>query len=102
MGQGSGEAEIMSKPKWRSGPPPSKGWWIASLTRNAAYLRWWDGANWSSFAKEHYSAREAAKSAKVKVPARRVAATSSVVSFDGAGIEWLPRPTNWPARSKPV
>jgi hypothetical protein len=32
---------------WRWGPPPSIGWWPASVSRAPQWLRWWDGKKWS-------------------------------------------------------
>lgn len=31
---------------WRSGPPPSVGWWPASKRGDPTVLRWWGGSNW--------------------------------------------------------
>ena len=33
--------------KWRSGPPPSVGWWPASMWNYPDILRYWNGRNWS-------------------------------------------------------
>jgi len=32
---------------WRSGPPPSVGWWNASISKSPDAWRWWDGTGWS-------------------------------------------------------
>ena len=36
----------MTKRQWHSGPPPSVGWWPASLVKDEMSVRWWDGV-WS-------------------------------------------------------
>jgi hypothetical protein len=77
---------VSTKTKWFSGPPPSVGWWPASVARNHGYLRWWDGHEWSwsclpGFTRSDIDYRSARKS----------------ISED---IEWTHRPKNWPKRSK--
>ena len=52
---------------WHKGPPPSTGWWPASVVRNKNALRWWDGKYWSDSADPSYTAGEAAWCAKHKV-----------------------------------
>lgn len=32
---------------WRKGPPPTKGWWNASIERDPEARRWWSGRRWS-------------------------------------------------------
>jgi hypothetical protein len=47
---------------WRSGPPPSIGWWPADheSLRNPRVIRWWDGVNWSFYAVDKETSAEAA------------------------------------------
>lgn len=72
---------------WRKGPPPSIGWWPASLHRSRLVLRWWDGTHWSQAAYVTRSAARAALiAAKPAVQPRR--------------IEWTDRPDSWPERAK--
>ena len=73
---------------WRKGPPPSLGWWIASLTRSTSSLRWWDGETWSFSTTPDSSPRRAGLVAQKK----------SI--YGPKFIEWLPRPDYWPERSK--
>lgn len=35
---------------WKSGPPPSVGWWPASVSNDPQCLRYWDGKAWSDAA----------------------------------------------------
>lgn len=79
----------MSKRQWRSGPPPSVGWWPASLWGNEHCLRWWDGSVWSCTAYRGYSRYKVASMARGKMHP-----TTS------AAITWLPRPKSWPDRSR--
>ena len=37
----------MSKRTWKSGPPPSVGWWPASWNCTLGAIRWWNGEWWS-------------------------------------------------------
>jgi hypothetical protein len=37
----------MKKRKWHKGPPPSIGWWPASIDRDPESIRWWNGKYWS-------------------------------------------------------
>lgn len=37
----------MTERVWKSGPPPHVGWWNASVTRDSAAWRWWNGERWS-------------------------------------------------------
>ncbi len=78
----------MSKPVWKSGPPPSLGWWPASVwgVRNPEMLGWYDGEYWSAFASINESEYSAANQAKKRGGSQDV--------------EWLDRPANWPARSR--
>jgi hypothetical protein len=72
---------------WRKGPPPSIGWWPASMNRDPEVLRWWNGKWWSAPAYQVCAANTAA----------------AVACFKGAhqdSIEWTDRPADWPERSK--
>jgi hypothetical protein len=35
------------RPVWKSGPPPSVGWWPASDCYSPAAIRYWNGSGWS-------------------------------------------------------
>ena len=74
--------------KWHKGPPPSVGWWPASVSRNANRFRWWDGRRWSAAVESNKSATEAQFAAREKI------------LFIADDIEWTDRPDNWPERSK--
>ena len=37
---------------WHSGPPPSIGWWNASVKQDRTAWRWWNGKGWSLVAYE--------------------------------------------------
>lgn len=50
---------------WRSGPPPSIGWWNASVSKAEDCWRWWNGEKWSRPAWPEFSATYAAKRAKM-------------------------------------
>jgi hypothetical protein len=83
-----------AKDKWRSGPPPSLGWWQASVCEDGTALRWWpvetpNGPRWSAVARQQYSLESVGYAAKAAVP-------------DGTNsdIKWLPRPASWPYRSR--
>lgn len=78
----------MSK-TWHKGPPPSIGWWPASLCRDASSVRWWNGGGWSISQYEGCSASSVAH-----------AATLRVSSYWQPQIEWQDRPASWPARSR--
>ena len=75
----------MSKIKWHSGPPPSVGWWPASMFRDADWMRWWNGRSWSYSAHRTWSAKMAADAARI----------GNVVD-----VEWTDRPASWPERSR--
>ncbi len=77
----------MTAPKWHSGPPPSVGWWPASVNRVPGMYRWWDGAGWS------VACVQGASSDTVFVLSR-IRATKRPM------IEWTDRPASWPERSK--
>lgn len=75
------------KIKWNSGPPPSIGWWPASIRRDPNYLRWWDGLAWSC-------------AAPINATADRVVLSASRPEFEFVKIEWRERPASWPKRSR--
>lgn len=76
----------MTAPEWRTGPPPSLGWWPASVRRNPLSLRWWNGSHWSNTAMRHDPLCD------VEMYARTPAFTTKV-------IEWCDRPKDWPPQS---
>jgi len=47
--------------KWHKGPPPSIGWWPASVQREKNAIRWWNGIYWSYNAHPLDTAKDAAK-----------------------------------------
>jgi hypothetical protein len=71
---------------WHKGPPPSIGWWPASVCREPRSLRWWNGRWWSLPAYSDMTATEASWFA------RRDTRSQSI-------IEWTDRPDDWPKRS---
>jgi hypothetical protein len=77
----------MSKQKWFSGPPPSVGWWPASMNQDDSVLRWWDGECWSRAAWRGHDAQQAERVAEHKSPMP-------------VYIEWTDRPKSWPKRSR--
>ena len=77
----------MSDNEWHSGPPPSLGWWPASIFRDSKAIRWWDGKCWSLPCYQGESLKTIASDAEQKCPKL-------------IGIEWKNRPASWPARSK--
>lgn len=76
----------MSKTKWHSGPPPSVGWWPASMCGNYACFRWWDGSRWSAAAWAEDTKDQASFAAGVK----------TYYTY----IKWTDRPASWPERSR--
>jgi hypothetical protein len=76
----------MSTPTWRSGPPPSLGWYQASVSQDPEALRWRGEGYWSVVCRKGMSARMLNRRA-------RTPATTQ-------GIQWLPRPASWPKRSR--
>jgi hypothetical protein len=72
---------------WHKGPPPSIGWWPASVTRDHAVLRWWNGQWWSDPAWPY-------------TPAKVAAAAARRQRWLEDEIEWTDRPAWWPERSK--
>jgi hypothetical protein len=73
--------------QWHKGPPPSIGWWPASVQKDADSLRWWDGQRWSA-------------SAGRASPVWNVHIAANTPCLTPASIEWTERPEWWPARSK--
>jgi hypothetical protein len=72
---------------WHKGPPPSIGWWPASIFHDPQRLRWWNGRLWSIAAHSRMSVGEAA------IRAHKIDRWQS-------HIEWTERPASWPERSK--
>jgi hypothetical protein len=72
---------------WHKGPPPSIGWWPASICRDPSIFRWWNGKWWSCGCVARYSAQTAARDATVK-------------SQFQDEIEWTERPASWPERAR--
>lgn len=54
------------KHKWHKGPPPSIGWWPASLVQDEQAIRWWDGKRWSYVATPEDNAKKASRVAEYK------------------------------------
>lgn len=81
----------MSK-TWKTGAPPSIGWWPASLNRQPDVLRWWDGKVWSAPAYPTMTAKQAA--------CRAAMPSSLPPHIDVRLIEYQDRPHNWPQASK--
>ena len=77
----------MIESEWNSGPPPSCGWWPASVAKDPTALRWWDGRRWSRVAWPEFDADTAAGKARCKANTK-------------ARIFWMRRPASWPARSR--
>lgn len=79
--------------KWHKGPPPSVGWWPArvSLLKDDGRRRygWFDGLDWSVFAQEHHTERQAAEAAR-----------SKGASDGTTAVLWADRPASWPKRSR--
>ena len=61
----------MTKRTWKSGPPPSIGWWNASRDRNEGSWRWWNGRYWSIPVHHGKSARTAGERASTESTAAR-------------------------------
>jgi hypothetical protein len=77
------------KAQWHDGPPPSLGWWPASVSQNEGYYRWWDGNQWSFAAVPGASRQKVIQSASIKAD-----------NWSQKTIRWTRRPKGWPARSK--
>lgn len=73
--------------QWHDGPPPSQGWWPASVAQKGNTYRWWNGQWWSDWATAEYTAQQAARAARKKYVYPKE-------------IQWQHRPASWPARSK--
>lgn len=73
---------------WRDGPPPSVGWWPASITRSDNELRWWNGLFWSVGVANAST-----------TPSRLAARTAARPSQKNNQVEWTDRPTDWPKES---
>lgn len=72
--------------QWFYGPPPSVGWWPASMVQYERNLRWWDGECWSIACADHRSEHEAEMKAATKCD-------------NQVHIQWTHRPDNWPVES---
>jgi hypothetical protein len=57
---------LHERPKWHKGPPPSIGWWPASVSHFQESLRWWDGECWSIPVSRFETSRAAGKAAQYK------------------------------------
>jgi hypothetical protein len=77
----------VGKGPWRSGPPPSVGWWPASLSKDKEVLRWWDGKHWGVLTWRAISADLAAHKATIR-------------DDHQVSIKWRQRADWWPARSR--
>lgn len=75
--------------KWNKGPPPSVGWWPASIAKRKDCIRWWNGRKWSVAAWDDMDSESAAIHAKV-----------AVLQVHQDAILWTHRPASWPERSK--
>lgn len=75
-----------SKSEWHSGPPPSIGWWPASIFKLETILRWWNGKHWSDPVGIHNNQFRAGHIARFP------AAFSN-------NIVWKQRPKDWPPQS---
>lgn len=80
---------MTKKTVWHEGPPPSIGWWPASLVRNKKCLRWWNGFAWSY----------AVYKADDPIVVARTAGRRAPTAVQGC-IEWTHRPANWPERGR--
>ncbi len=82
----------MSDTNWRSGPPPSIGWWPTAFVKGdwvgESFIRWWDGKRWSPPAFQGD-----ANAGKLNVVAKFRSPYTSKEIF------WSPRPSNWLPRS---
>ena len=76
--------------KWRSGPPPSMGWWPCRLKGEgfSRFLRWWNGKWWSLGVSKKHSAESAASIARTPT------------HYTTRQIQWSDRPAEWPERSR--
>ena len=72
--------------EWYSGPPPSIGWWPASVTRDPKALRWWNGEHWSLACYRGMDLRQITRYSALKT--------------ENKFIYWTWRPSGWPRRSR--
>lgn len=79
----------MRNNKWHKGPPPSLGWWPASINECFGIYRWWNGMYWSW----------AATSQASSIDAGKIALFKEVISDIGGVVKWKHRPKSWPKRS---
>ena len=79
---------MSKKTVWHSGPPPSVGWWPASVARDRYAIRWWDGRFWSRVCRKATPYTDVDRRASKKAAERQ------------EYILWTDRPASWPARSK--
>lgn len=78
----------MKDDEWFSGPPPSPGWWPASINKDPEAFRWYDPAGWWSEAAFSYqSAGRIARMARIKTALQKA-------------VRWRHRPADWPERSR--
>jgi hypothetical protein len=73
--------------KWHKGPPPSIGWWPASVCFDTECIRWWDGNKWG----DACYANTSVKVAEIRAQRR--------ANYQNS-IKWTNRPFDWPERSK--
>lgn len=73
--------------QWHKGPPPSVGWWPASMSRRDGVFRWWNGERWSVDVRSSDTAEQAG-------------CCAALPALFGREIEWTDRPDDWPERSK--
>lgn len=73
---------------WRKGPPPSIGWWPASVVKSPDVFRWWNGKCWSIASFRNTPLEQVRKRAQHADKAAQHL------------IRWTDRPAWWPERSK--
>jgi hypothetical protein len=71
---------------WHSGPPPSIGWWPASIYGQPTVVRWWNGQCWS------YPLSSDCDEIEVQIWA-------TIISRCQDKIRWQQRPKDWPLQS---
>jgi len=75
----------MSKRTWHKGPPPHRGWWVASVSRLPEYWRWWNGEFWSV-------------ACKASMPVEKISQNAATLTFfEMQEIEWS---YYWPANAR--
>lgn len=81
----------MRDTEWRSGPPPSIGWWPTLVRtkgpRPLIFIRWWNGTRWSVSASQQ-QAEDGTLNSLAEFP-----------TCLNSLILWRPRPSNWLPRS---